>query len=71
MNSFGHTQYWRSGSYHRDNHGLAIPDDIPPGEYELWVIVYWWQTPEDRLPVTGSDGASLGDYAVLTTITVE
>jgi hypothetical protein len=41
-----------------------------PGDYELWVAVYYWETPADRLPVTEADGQALGDHAVLTTITV-
>lgn len=61
---------WRPGSLHRDNHGLPLPDTLPPGEYELWAVLYFWQTPNSRLNVTGPDGSSIGDHAVLTTITI-
>ncbi len=71
VNFFAPTQSWRPGSLHRDNHGLTLPDDLPPGEYELWVVLYWWQTPNERLPVTGPDGQPLGDHVILTTITIE
>jgi hypothetical protein len=69
-NYFEHTQAWLPGSLHRDNHGLPLPAALPPGGYELWVAVYYWETPADRLPVTDADGQALGDHAVLTTITV-
>ena len=71
MNHFEFTQSWRVGSFHRDNHGIALPDDLPPGQYELWAAVYWWQEPENRLAVTDSAGEVLGDHVVLTTITVD
>jgi hypothetical protein len=70
VNSFDPTQSWRTGSLHRDNHGLQLPDDLPPGNYELWAALYWWQEPNHRLPVTSADGAALGDHAVLATITI-
>jgi hypothetical protein len=66
MNYFEPTQAWRPGSLRRDNHALELPDDLPAGDYELWVAVYYWETPAERLPV---DGAA--DHAVLTIIAVE
>jgi len=69
-NHFEFTSNWRAGSLHRDNHGLQLPDDLAPGTYELWVVLYWWEMPADRLPVVGSNGDPLGDHAVLTTITI-
>jgi hypothetical protein len=70
VNAFDPTQRWRPGSLHRDNHGLILPDHLTPGEYELWVAVYWWQTPDQRLPVIDANGKPPGDHAVLATITV-
>ncbi|RPJ02653.1 MAG: hypothetical protein EHM39_01365 [Chloroflexi bacterium] len=70
VNSFEPTQSWRPGALHRDNHGLQLPDDLPPGTYELWAAVYWWPEPDQRLPVTGPAGAALGDHVILTTIAV-
>jgi hypothetical protein len=71
VNHFEFTQTWRVGSYHRDNHGIALPDNLPPGQYELWAAVYWWQEPENRLAVADSGGELIGDHAVLATITVD
>ncbi|MBN2304480.1 MAG: hypothetical protein JXQ72_08395 [Anaerolineae bacterium] len=71
VNAFEHTQNWRPGSLHRDNHGLQLPDTLPPGEYELWLALYWWQAPTNRLPVSDADGNSIGDHVVLTRVTIE
>jgi hypothetical protein len=71
VNAFDPTQNWRPGSLHRDNHGLQLPADLSPGDYELWAAIYWWQAPDQRLPVTGPAGEPLGDHAVLGTITVQ
>ncbi|NDJ86950.1 MAG: hypothetical protein GYB66_13800 [Chloroflexi bacterium] len=63
--TFGDTALWHPGEQYRDNHGLVLPDDLPPGEYHLQVIIYEW--PElQRLPVTPGDG----DIAVLATLFV-
>ncbi len=71
VNGFDPTQAWTIHSLHRDNHGLALPRSLAPGTYELWIAVYWWQAPSDRLPVTRADGTPLGDHVVVSTIVVE
>lgn len=71
VNHFALTSAWRPGSLHRDHHGLALPAALAPGDYQLWLALYWWQAPQDRLPVRASDGAGLGDHLVLATISIE
>lgn len=71
VNGFSPTSGWQPGDMIRDNHGLMIPGQLAPGRYELWVVVYWWQEPGVRLPVSGPVGVAAGDHALLTTITVE
>lgn len=71
VDGFEYTHTWPTGSLHRDNHGLALPAHLAPGEYELWVVVYWWQAPNDRLPVTDDQGKTLGDHVVLARIIVQ
>jgi len=71
VNAFEQTSTWAPGLSIRDNHGIALPDHLAPGRYHLWLAVYWWQAPEQRLPVTNAQGDSLGDHAVLATITIE
>ncbi len=70
VNGFAPMSGWSPGALIRDNHGLELPAGLLPGEYELWVVVYWWQTPGERLPVTSSAGLSLGDHAPIATLTV-
>jgi hypothetical protein len=73
VNYFEPTTTWRAGSLHRDNHGLLLPSALPPGEYELWAALYWWQPPDrtERLPVIGANGQALGDHVVLATVIVK
>jgi hypothetical protein len=68
---FEFTHNWRPGSYHRDNHGIQLPDTLPPGEYALWAVVYWWQEPAERLPVMTGAGKLAGDHIVLTTVVIQ
>lgn len=70
LNGFAPTSAWRAGALQRDNHGLPLPADLAPGEYTLWVVVYPWQNPSDRLPVTGPEGMAAGDHAVLGAVVV-
>ena len=37
---------------------IQVPEGAP-GEYEVWLALYWWQAPADRLTVTDADGAVL------------
>jgi len=69
-NAFDPTQHWRPGSYHRDNHGILLPAGIAPGDYELWAVVYHWQNPDQRLPVSDVSGRFLGDHLRLGTLTI-
>ncbi len=71
VNNFDPTSFWRSGSLHRDNHGLLIPDAAQPGEYELWLVLYWWQSPGERLAVTDASGQEIGDHLVLGKVTIQ
>lgn len=69
--AFTPTTAWQPGMFYRDNHAVQLPDDLPPGDYEVWVAVYWWQDPGARLPVTTAQGEPVGDHAVIATVTVE
>ena len=67
--TFGLTSQWELGKVYRDNHGLALPQDLPPGQYTIEVAIYYWQDLQN-LPVT-LDGENMGDRAVVATITVK
>ena len=67
---FQSTSTWQPGATIQDNHGLALPEDLPPGRYTLCAALYDWQTLE-RLPATGPDGQPLRDnLACFTTVMV-
>ncbi len=53
------TSTWQPGETLRDNHPITLPADLPPGEYQLRVGVYFWQTLE-RLPIL-ANGVPVGD----------
>ncbi len=57
------TSSWEPGEEIRDNHGLALPPDIPAGEYQLELGLYDATTGQ-RLPLLTSQG-NIGDDRVL------
>lgn len=61
---FAPTSTWQPGERLRDNYGFILPEGLPPGGYQVWVVVYSWPSLE-RLPVTGPAGEGLGDHVVL------
>ncbi|HRQ41235.1 MAG TPA: YfhO family protein [Chloroflexota bacterium] len=62
------TRRWSLDTYVRDEHYLALPPDLPPGEYRvsagLWVQSEGW-----RLPLL-VDGVQVGDNVELFTLVV-
>jgi hypothetical protein len=58
LGTFGQTSQWQAGGYYRDNYGLNIPSDSPPGTYHLWVLWYDWRD-GSRLTVNGADHLDL------------
>lgn len=54
---FAPTSAWRANLPVWDNRALRLPSDVPPGNYEVWIVVYR-QDPESgeivRLGVSGS-----------------
>jgi hypothetical protein len=66
LGSFGHMSAWVPGGYYRDNHALLTPEDLPSGEYDVWVLVFDWRTGE---PLPLRDGS--GTHVVIATLRVE
>jgi hypothetical protein len=72
------TREWTPDGRHlRDAYSLHLPDNIPPGDYQLTVGLYTCDTRPagecgngDRLPVTDAGGNPLGDIVPLGTIQV-
>jgi hypothetical protein len=61
------TTLWPSGETIRESSQLALPANLPPGDYELWVGLYLLETGE-RLPVqndtSGENAVKLGTLIV-------
>jgi hypothetical protein len=62
------TTTWTPGATVADHHGLLIPPDLPPGEYQVMVGLYELFTGQ-RLSFT-LDDSSAGDRLGLGTVTV-
>jgi hypothetical protein len=57
------TSLWLAGEIVTDRYELALPSDIPPGEYRIEVGMYLLETME-RLPVLGKDAQTEGSSIV-------
>jgi hypothetical protein len=64
------TSGWEEGEEIIDGHGLLLPDDLPPGEYELLAGMVLPATGE-RLPLLDSTGGPLEDSVPLGIVIVE
>ncbi|NTU80726.1 MAG: hypothetical protein HGA45_15345 [Chloroflexales bacterium] len=62
---------WTPGDWVADPHSLALPTDLPPGEYRLRVGLYRPDKDGRRQKVWAEDGAPLGDYIELGSVQVE
>jgi 4-amino-4-deoxy-L-arabinose transferase-like glycosyltransferase len=58
------TSQWFVGQVIVDRHQLVIDDQAPSGEYQIEVGMYTWEDGA-RLPLTGPNGAELGDRLLL------
>ncbi|KAB2903060.1 MAG: hypothetical protein F9K27_14915 [Anaerolineae bacterium] len=67
--TFGNTAEWENGILYFDAHGLALPDDLSPGQYSLRVAMYDWRDAA-RLPVWFERNFIEGDYAEIATVEV-
>jgi hypothetical protein len=62
---FAPTTSWPLNTLMQDNRALRLPEDLPPGDYELWVRLYTWDAEGmTTLPVT-SEGIIGDDIGVL------
>lgn len=71
------TKEWTSDGYIYDTYVIALPDSMPPGDYQLTVGLYTCDTLPpgecgngDRLEVFDAEGQHLGDAVPLGAITV-
>lgn len=69
VGGFRPTTTWKPGEAVSDRHGLLIPQDTAPGEYNLVAGLYLPATGE-RLKVVGQGGGEAGDSVILGQIRV-
>ena len=65
---FAPTTEWTPGTTVWDNRAIRLPQDATPGDYRLWVLLYYRDSDNaetKRLPVTGSEVAGDSDIGVL------
>jgi hypothetical protein len=62
------TSAWVAGRPVVDSQVLALPDDLPSGEYRLIVGLYNWEDGR-RLPAQGAD-AEPGDVVTVATVEI-
>lgn len=66
-----YTSRWPIDQLMFDQHTLAFPERLAPGEYTLGLKIYYYQTPNTPLKATCADDAErLCDWVVLETITI-
>ena len=58
------TDRWPTNRYVWDKHRLALPKELPSGEYTLSVGIYVLQT-DTRLPILGAEWGHVSDHIVL------
>jgi 4-amino-4-deoxy-L-arabinose transferase-like glycosyltransferase len=63
------TSIWDPGEVVPDEYAIIVPPDLPAGEYEAAVGMYYLPT-EERLPATDPSGTEIGDRVVLGSIQV-
>ncbi len=59
------TTMWQPDTLSIDQHGLALPSDLIPGNYQIIVGLYDADDPNQRLPVAGKTYVSLGFVAII------
>ncbi|MCI0712378.1 MAG: glycosyltransferase family 39 protein [Chloroflexi bacterium] len=66
------TSTWEVGRLQYDQHDLSLPENLPPGRYDIGVKVYYYQAPEAPLQTPCADDAdSLCDWRVIEQFVVE
>lgn len=65
---FAPTSEWSPNAPIWDNRAIRLPLDAPPGDYRIWVLLYYRDGDSGlikRLPVKGADETGDGDIGVL------
>ena len=69
VGGFWPTQQWSAGDVIRHNVAFVLPDDLPPGHYAVWAVMYS-VVDGARLPVSDETATAIRDHVELYTIEV-
>tara|TARA_Y100000590_G_scaffold164409_1_gene188381 strand:+ start:4028 stop:6436 length:2409 start_codon:yes stop_codon:yes gene_type:complete len=69
VGGFWPTQHWTAGDIIRHNVAFVLPDDLPPGHYAVWAVMYS-AVDGSRLPVSDETATAIRDHVELYTIEV-
>lgn len=61
---------WEAGKIYADQRQLQVPCDMPAGDYDLTFAIYYYQAPNDRLPMTVDGEMSADGWLTLASVTV-
>jgi uncharacterized membrane protein len=64
------TSHWQPEQPVLDVHRLHFPPNLPPGGYQVYVGLYYWETLE-RLPILDETMQPVSDHVVLSEIQIE
>ena len=64
------TNRWQPGSIYYDSRELGVPCGLAPGNYDLLFGIYYYQAPDDKLPVAQirSDRTDLAYISMITVV---
>jgi hypothetical protein len=64
------TSGWEPGQVYRDDRSIKIPYCLPPGDYQIWLVVYYW---EDQSPLVPQDSEWSGpdNHLLLDTVMID
>jgi hypothetical protein len=65
------TSTWEVGQLYYDQHDLSLPEDLPPGTYDIGVKMYYYLAPESPLLTPCADSDGLCEWRVIEQIVVE
>jgi hypothetical protein len=69
MGGFWPTNRWSAGDFIRHNVAFVLPQDLSPGHYEVWTVMYS-AVDGSRLPVSDATATAIRDHVVLYSIEV-
>nr|MBI2903779.1 hypothetical protein [Chloroflexota bacterium] len=69
VNGFWPTGAWLPGDLIRHNVAFVLPEDLAPGFYEVWTLMYS-TADNSRLSVQDASGTAIRDHIVLFTVEV-